>query len=67
MTETELEMARRHVRRGRELILRQRRALASFEQDGNERLIASARSTLNIMLALQKSFEAHLTELEGNR
>jgi hypothetical protein len=67
MAETELQMAWRHVVRGQQLIIRQQSLLAGLEQGGSEDLIATARATLDIMMSLQNSFEAHLAELEEER
>ncbi len=64
MTETPLEMARRHVREGRERIAHQERLIAELEKDGHFALVPEATRFLETLQQFQGQFEAHVAELE---
>lgn len=60
--ESELEMVRRHVSRGRKLIERQRQLIADKEEKGQP--TGLARDTLDQLGTTQRMHEQHLEQIE---
>ena len=66
MIETKLEVARRHVVDGQQLILRQKQLIARLRERGNEQLVRDAEMLLARLREMQVLFEAHLAKLESH-
>ena len=62
--ETELEMARRHVREGEERVTRQAAIVAELERDSHAKAAVLGRELLKTMLTILDFQKRHLRELE---